>query len=160
MSYLGPDLRDDDFDVAAGVVGRPIPDTRDPLTARFWEAANREQLTLRRCSDCGTVSHPPVFGVCIECQSDEFVFVPVSGAGRVYSYAVIHDQRIAAFDQYVPYVVASIELDEVPGIFFQTNLPGASLNDIRFDARVDVFFEEIAPDVRIPQWRLVQEGLR
>ena len=157
MAYLGVDVPAAAAQEAVPEGQRPVPNINDPLTAPFWAAAARGQLTVRQCNNCKTFAHPPVFGVCVECQSDDFDFVPVSGKGRIYSYATIWDQRIPAFDKMIPFSVVSVELDSVPGVFFETNLPETPIDEVEFDAPVDVFFEEIAPGVKLPQWRVIKE---
>lgn len=132
---------------------RPLPDRSDPLTQEFWAAANEERLVIQQCQSCTAFHHPGV-GLCTACLSDDLKYVPVSGKGHVYSYSVVYDQRVPAFDPLVPYIVATIELDELPGTFLQTNLPGTSIDEVEFDLPVAVTFEEIAPGVRIPQFRV------
>lgn len=157
MAYLGVDVPAAGAQEAAPQAQRPVPNIHDPLTAPFWEAAARDQLTVRQCTSCKAYSHPPVFGACIECQASDFEFVPVSGRGRIYSYATIWDQRNPAFDAMLPFSVVSVELTDVPGVIFQTNLPETPIDKVEFDAPVDVFFQEIAPGIKIPQWRVVAE---
>lgn len=157
MAYLGVDVPPTAAEEAAPEGQRPVPNIHDPLTAPFWEAAARDQFVIRQCNNCKTYVHPPVFGVCIECQSDDYSFVPISGKGRIYSYATIYDQRIPAFDKLLPFSVVSVELDDAPGIIFQTNLWETPIDQVEFDAPVDVYFEEIAPGVKIPQWRVIKE---
>lgn len=143
-------------DEGPGHVGKPVPDQGDPVTKPFWEAANRGQLVIQQCQSCRSYHHPPV-GLCAECLSDELSYVDAAGTGRVYSYTVVRDQRIPAFDDLVPYVIASIELDDAPGVLLLSNLPGTEIDDVRHGLPVRVAFEEIAPGVNIPQF-VVAEG--
>ncbi len=142
---------------ANAVHGKPIPDPDDPLTGPFWAGANQKRLLIQRCEQCARFHHPPV-GICKDCLSTDLTFVEVTGDGHVYSFAVVKDQRIPAFDALVPYVVASVELDDAPGVFLQTNLPGTPIDGVRSGLAVTVDFEEISPGVNIPQFRPREGG--
>lgn len=132
--------------------GKPVPDQHDPLTRPFWLAANERRLVIQQCQTCRRFYHPPV-GLCWDCQSPDLLFTEVSGAGQVYSFAVVRDQRQSAFDALVPYVVATVSLDDAPGVFLRSNLPGTAIEDVTSGMAVRVDFEEIAPGVNIPQFR-------
>ncbi|RWE16587.1 MAG: hypothetical protein EOS41_32075, partial [Mesorhizobium sp.] len=94
----------------------PVPDQNDRLSAPFWKAANSRRLALQRCDNCREFHHPPV-GLCPHCLSAKLSFTEVSGRGQVYSWAIVRNQRIAAFEDKVPYIVATIELNDAPGVF-------------------------------------------
>ncbi|MFR9801897.1 Zn-ribbon domain-containing OB-fold protein [Pseudonocardia sp. RS010] len=138
---------------------KPVPDPDDLLTRPFWAAAAEERLVLQRCSGCAAYHHPPV-GVCPDCLSDDLAFEPVDGRGRVYSFVVVRDQRLPAFDSLVPYLVASVALDAAPHVTLATNLPGTGIDEVRIGMPVEVEFEEIAPGVRIPQFHATDEVTR
>ena len=136
--------------------GTPIPDPNDRLTRPFWQAASKGQLVIQQCQSCRTFHHPPV-ALCPNCLSDRLEFAQVNGKGRVYSWAIIRDQRIAAFDSRIPYVVASVELDDAPGITLPSNMPGSPLDALRHGMPVEVVFEKIAEGVSIPQFRSIEK---
>src|SRR5262249_12927097 len=126
--------------------GAPIPDQHDPLTAGFWGAANEERLVIQRCRNCRTFHHPPL-GICWDCLSTDLTFEEMTGKGHIYSYAIVRDQRLPAFDSIAPFIVASVSLDDAPEITLTTNLPGTSLEEVRIGMPVEVEFEEIAPGI-------------
>ena len=136
--------------------GTPIPDLNDRQTRPFWQAANKGELVIQQCQSCRTFHHPPV-ALCADCLSDRLEFTRVSGKGRVYSWAIIRDQRIAAFDSKIPYIVASVELDDAPGITLPSNMPGTSFDAMRHGMPVEVVFEKIADGVSIPQFRSIDK---
>ena len=138
-------------------VGKPVPDQADPLTAPFWKAASEERLVIQRCQNCKTYHHPPL-GICWSCLSTDLKFEEVSGRGRVYSYAIVRDQRLPAFDSLIPYIAATVALDEAPDVTLATNLPGTSIDEVQIDLKVHVEFDEIAPGIKIPQFRDVTVG--
>lgn len=130
----------------------PMPDQNDRLSAPFWKAANNGRLAIQRCDSCREFHHPPV-GLCPHCLSEKLSFTEVSGKGRVYSWAVVWQARISAFEGKVPYVVASIDLDDAPGVLFMlSNMPGTAADQMRHDMPVNVIFQEIADGVFIPQF--------
>jgi uncharacterized OB-fold protein len=136
---------------------KPIPDQNDPLTRPFWDAANERKLVVQQCQECDKFHHPPV-GICRNCLSTNLSFREMSGRGHVYSFAVVHHQRIPAFDKLVPYVVASVSLDDAPEVTLSSNILATPVDEIRSGMPVIVEFEEIAPGIAIPQFRAPTAG--
>lgn len=132
---------------------KPLPAV-DELTQPFWEAAARQQLVIQRCQECAYFNHPPRT-VCDACQSQRLAFVPVSGRGRIYSYAVMHQPNIAGFEQDIPYLNLLIELDEQPRLLLVSYLPMAAKAAVHIGAAVEVFFEPVNAEITLPQFRLV-----
>lgn len=133
---------------------KPVP-VPDELTQPFWDAVNNKKLVIQRCENCTKYHHPPV-GICIHCLSTDLAFAPVSGLGRIYSYTITHDARQPAFEAIIPYTVAMVELDEQPGLFMLSQIPGTPCYEIKHGLRVKVDFEEIIPGRFIPQFRAVR----
>lgn len=132
---------------------KPLPAV-DELTQPFWEAAARQQLVIQRCQECAYFNHPPRT-VCDACQSQRLAFVPVSGRGRIYSYAVMHQPNIAGFEQDIPYLNLLIELDEQPRLLLVSYLPMAAKAPVHIGAAVEVYFEPVNAEITLPQFRLV-----
>jgi uncharacterized OB-fold protein len=128
-----------------------VPAQTDPLTQEFWERSNARELVIQRCTECATFYHPPV-ALCPNDCSASLVFESVSGSGHVYAFSIIHDTRSPAFDQFTPYVHATVTLDDAPAVIMTTNLPGVPLSDVAIGMAVEVDFEEIAPGILIPQF--------
>lgn len=152
MSYPGTGSHPAARQAAGAPSGKPLPDLDDPLTRPFWEAASEGRLVIQQCRDCGEFHHPPA-GLCWRCLSADLAFRELSGRGYVHSFAIVHDQRIPAFDDLLPYVVASVSLDGAPEVTLTTNLPGIPIADVRSGMPVMVEFESVAPGVAIPQFR-------
>ena len=132
---------------------KPLP-AIDELTQPFWEAAARHQLVIQRCQECAYFNHPPR-PVCDACQSQQLTFVPVSGRGRIYSYAVMHQPNIAGFEQDIPYLNLLIELEEQPRLFLVSFLPISAKAQVQIGAAVEVNFEPVNAEITLPQFRLV-----
>ncbi len=101
---------------------RPDPRTT-PLAAPFWEAANERTLSTPKCRACGERHFPPG-PVCPECLSNDLEWVPVTGRGKLVSWVVFHQVYWEEVREDMPYLVATVDLDE--GIRLITSLTGAA----------------------------------
>ena len=82
-------------------------------TARHWRLKNqRYALVGEECDSCGVKLFPPR-DVCLECEAPAKELFTFTGVGEVYSYTTIYDAP-AGFEQYAPYTVALVKLDEGP----------------------------------------------
>lgn len=130
---------------------RPLP-VPDALSAPFWAATARHELTVARCAHCRAYTIPPE-PVCPHCHSTDpgFVFEPVSGAGIVRSWAVIRQSFLPGFDADLPYVLVDVELAEQP----ELRLIGRLLDGpVAVGAPVRAAFEDVAPGVSVPAFVL------
>jgi len=131
------------------VTRAPLPEPSE-LTAGFWDAARREELVLQRCRSCGTLRHYPQL-LCPGCTSSEWDWAPVSGRGVVHSFTVTHQAFHPAWADRLPYVVATVELDEGPRMVSDLDEdPG----DVAIGRRVEVFFERVDDEITLPRFRL------
>src|SRR3984893_17830765 len=110
-------------------VTRPIP-VPNEWTKPFWDAAKREVLELQRCQSCGHFQHPP-YATCTQCVST--------------------DQRFAAALLYASIIV---ELDDARGALMAGNLLDAEYTEAKVGRRVEVIFEKLNDDIKLPQFRL------
>ncbi|HTZ08940.1 MAG TPA: MaoC family dehydratase N-terminal domain-containing protein, partial [Acidimicrobiales bacterium] len=85
-------------DLASGVATtetaplRPRPAlTHD--NAFFFEGAKEGELLIQRCSECGTLRHPPR-PACAVCGSFAWGTVVASGRGTVFSFVVVHHPQV------------------------------------------------------------------
>ncbi len=82
-------------------------------TSRHWRLKDqRYGLVGEVCDKCGTKLFPPR-DVCLECSAPAKELYTFTGLGEVYSYTTIYNPP-AGFEQYAPYTVALIKLDEGP----------------------------------------------
>lgn len=140
-----------------------LPDTEDTDSGPFWAAARERRLVVQRCDDCGALRFPP-HPYCGHCRSPAMSWVPVSGRGRIWSYVVIHSPVLPAYEPFVPYPVVAIELEEDPSLRMLGNLltdenapiDSVDLAQISIGLPVEVIFQTVAPDVVLPQWRIVK----
>jgi hypothetical protein len=88
------------------LVPRPTPEDRE-----FWEGAHRGELRIQHCTTCGKHQHYARF-LCSHCGADTLEWVTASGGGTVYSFTVIRQNGVPPFNERVPFVVATVDLDE------------------------------------------------
>ena len=133
-------------------LARPVP-VPDAQSAPFWEAAARHVLTVAKCGKCGEVTLPPDL-TCPHCNTTEpdFAFVPVEGTGQVRTWTVIRRSFLAGFEN--PFVLVDVELDGYPDLRIVARLLDGADAPLSLGARVRVGFEDIAPAVSVPAFRL------
>ncbi len=133
---------------------RPLP-VPDPLSEGYWQAAARHELAIARCGQCGMFAHPPG-AVCCACGSTDprFEWMTVSGKGRLRSWTVVRQALLPGFADLVPYVTVDVELDEQAGLRIIGRLLDGPGSPLALGARVTACFEDIAPGVAVPAFRL------
>jgi uncharacterized OB-fold protein len=138
-------------------VAKPVP-VADEESAAFWEGAARHELRIQRCARCGWYAHPPRL-ICASCQSlkPEFHSETVSGRGRVRTWTVIRSAFLPGFAPDVPYSVIEVELDEQPGLRLLARRHGEQGPQLAIGARAEIVFDDVAPGISIPRWRLVAQ---
>ncbi|GAA4879112.1 Zn-ribbon domain-containing OB-fold protein [Actinomycetospora straminea] len=110
---------------------RPAPPEPDADSATFWAALREERIALQRCSACQRLRFPPM-GRCPWCATSGGAAEDVPGTGSVYSWIVVHRAFDEAFAADVPYVVATVDLDEGPRLALRLDEP----DGVDFGARV------------------------
>ena len=133
---------------------RPVP-VPDEQSAPFWQAAADHVLTVARCARCGAYSHPPDV-VCPHCHSTEpaFEFVPVEGGGTIRSWTVMHKSFLPGFADDLPFVLVDVELDVQADLRIIGRLLDGQDPGLAVGAPVSVAFEDLAPGVAVPAFRL------
>ncbi|MBO9354655.1 DNA-binding protein [Bordetella petrii] len=135
---------------------RPIPDS---LSRPFWEAANRRELHIQRCEACANWQHPPA-ARCYRCGTDTLAFRPVSGRARLVSWTKVCQPLAPGFTAPVPYINLLVELDEQADLLVLCDTATRPVEEdaLRVGTRMRVWFEEIAPDVLLPQFTPDTQG--
>ncbi len=120
-------------EVPKWLVPRPTPDDRE-----FWEGAGRGELRLQRCTSCGLHQHYARM-VCSHCGASTLEWVTASGTGTVYSYTVIRQNGVPPFNERVPFVVATVDLDD-QGARMVAAMPNVTPEAARIGMRVRADF--------------------
>jgi uncharacterized OB-fold protein len=119
-----------------GIVAPPI----DADSAPFWAALERGAISLPKCNACGTIWFPPTSG-CAICGAEDADWVDVRPTGVIYSWVVVNRSLWPEFAEEVPYVVATVALDDGPKLF--ARLFDVALDEIAADMRVTAVFYEV-----------------
>ena len=117
----------------------------------YWEAARQGRLIFQKCKGCGTVQFPPRHH-CATCWEDDLDWSESSGNGVVESFTVVHRAPLAELRDRVPYVVASILVEEGPRML--TNIVGEGALKVQVGDRVKVTFETGPDGETLPQFAL------
>lgn len=115
----------------------------------FWDACKDHELKFQKCLGCGLIRWPAAF-ICPECHSDRTEWVKVSGMGKVYTFTIYHQVFHPGFEKDVPYVTASIALEEGPRIL--SNIVNCKPEDIYCEMPVRVVWEDVSPEFSLPKF--------
>lgn len=131
----------------------PLPEP-DKLTEFFWEGVANNKLLILRCGACGTYVHYPR-PICPKCLSmDHLAPEQVSGRGTIYS----HTTTVQPFHPYyvdkVPYNLIIVALEEDQDVRITSSLIDFPSDDIRIGMAVEVTFQEVAPGLTLPLFKL------
>jgi uncharacterized protein len=124
---------------------RPAP-VPDPESAEYWAALRDGRLLVQHCRECGANQLYPR-DRCLQCRGP-VDWVESSGRGTVYSYTVIRQNYSRPFRDWIPYVVALIDLEEGPRIM--SNVVGVDPDHVHVGMTVKVGrFESVSEEAGI-----------
>jgi uncharacterized OB-fold protein len=109
----------------------------------FWEGLAAGELRLQYCKSSDTYQHPPE-SFCYFCGSTDLEWRVRDGAGEVYSFIVVHQPYHVAFRDRLPYVVATVQLDDGPrllGAIFDID-PASMEIGMRVKPRIEAVSED------------------
>lgn len=130
---------------AAPSVPTRIRSPRGHDNAWWWEGCDAGRLLIQKCSECGTLRHPPR-PMCGECQSTRWESIEASGRGTVYSYTVLYHPMIPGYD--FPLPVTLVDLEE--GVRMVANVKGCEVDDIHIGMKVECVFEDVDESMKLP----------
>ena len=87
--------------------------SKDNLAATFFGGCAEGKLLLQKCGAHGHLQYPPG-PLCRQCGSSIAEWVESGREGTMEAFSVVHRAPVAAFDAYVPYMVAVVKLREGP----------------------------------------------
>jgi uncharacterized OB-fold protein len=120
----------------------PLPDVDDPITAPFFAGAARGELTVTRCTGCNAYVWYPQ-GACPACTG-ALEWVPVSGRGTLFAWAVVRRPFLPAFEELVPFVSALVALDEEPAVRIVSYVVDVEPDDLVPDMPLQVVFRPLS----------------
>ncbi|WP_373096274.1 Zn-ribbon domain-containing OB-fold protein [Zhongshania sp.] len=133
---------------------RPLP-RLDAHNRPFWTGGAEGELRIMRCQDCATFIHPPR-PVCSKCLSENVAPEAVAGSGVVDTFTVNYQKWHPAME--VPFVIARIALDGVPGVYLTSNIINCDVEKVDIGDRVHVKFER-QDDVYLPLFEKMDQTL-
>lgn len=119
-----------------------LPDLDWEPTRGFWRAAQRRELAIPRCGDCGALVWYPK-PACPRCDAAAPPWAPVSGRATLFSWTVVRRALFDAFADEVPYVTALVALAEDPAVRLVTTLVDCDADALRIDMPVRVTFRPL-----------------
>jgi uncharacterized OB-fold protein len=123
---------------------RPAP-TPDADSAPYWTAAHEGRLVIQRCITCDARQLYPR-DRCLVCRGP-VEWIEASGRGSVYSYTVIRQNYSRPFRDWIPYVVALVDLEEGPRVM--TNIVGCEPDAVHIGMAVRAQFEAVSDEAGI-----------
>ena len=120
-------------EVPKWLMPRPTHEDRE-----FWEGASRGELRVQHCTTCGRYQHYARM-LCSHCGKQTLDWVTATGGGTVYSFTVIRQNGVPPFSERVPFVVATVDLDE-DGARVIAAMPALDPADARVGMRVRAAF--------------------
>lgn len=112
-------------------------------TSRHWRLQKqRYGLVGEVCPNCGVKLFPPR-DVCLECEAPAKELYTFTGLGEVFSYTTIYDAP-AGFEQYAPYTVALVKLEEGPLVTAQ--LTDVDTNEVHIGMPVEMVTRKLRSD--------------
>jgi len=122
----------------------------DAESQPFWAGTRRRKFLFRHCNACGRNHFYPRHA-CPHCWSDNCEWRAASGTGRIFSYTVIHQNDSLPFREWLPYIVALVDLAE--GVRVTTNIVECTPEVVHVGMPVEVVYEEVTDTVTLPQFR-------
>ena len=124
------------------------PNVKDRETHVFFEAAAEGRLVFRACNRCHRGIHPPSEH-CGFCGSWETAWRNAVGTGTLYAWTTVIHQTHARYP--TPYTTIVVTLDDNSDVRLVGYLEGQP--ELKMGMPMQVWFQEIAPGVVLPQWR-------
>jgi uncharacterized OB-fold protein len=128
-------------------IGRQRPVITEDIKF-FWDAANRRELVIQRCTSCGTLRHPPLPS-CPHCLSFDWDSIKSNGKGELMTYTVVHRPIVPPFKG--PYVCGLVALEE--GTRIVSQIVDVAPANIVIGMALIVDFVECGKDFMLPVFR-------
>jgi uncharacterized OB-fold protein len=110
---------------------------------RYWRLqSQRYSMVGEVCTECGSKLFPPR-DVCPECSKPAYEEYTFSGNGKVYSYSTVYSAP-SGYEEFLPYTVALIELDEGPLVTAQ--LTDVDHDEVEIDMPVEMVTRKLSEE--------------
>lgn len=119
-----------------------LPDLDFEPTREFWAAAQREELAIPRCNECGRYTWYPA-PQCRHCDSADLIWARVSGEATLFSWSVVARGLFKAFAAKAPYTTGLVALREDPAVRLVTLLVDCEPEALRMGMPVRAVFRRL-----------------
>lgn len=113
--------------------------------AWWWEMADEGKLGIQRCSNCGTLRHPPR-PMCGDCRSLAWEAIEASGRGTVCSFTVLRHPQFPGYRY--PLIIVLVDLAE--GTRLTSQLADCDPEAVTFGMPVTMRIHEDPDGFRLP----------
>jgi uncharacterized protein len=112
------------------------------MNREFYEGCALGELRIRRCTRCEARFH---FASewCPRCYALELSYEKASGRGKLSHFCVCYDAPYPEFEQFTPYILALVELEE--GVRIMSNVIECPVDRVRVGMPLVVRFETRGP---------------
>lgn len=111
--------------------------------AEFWSGCADRKLRFQGCADCRRLRHPPT-PICGGCHSTRVEWIEAPSQASIYSFTVVHHASHPAVSSRLPYVVAVLQFDGLPGVRFVTNVTDVDPAEVHIGMEVTVWWDQVA----------------
>jgi uncharacterized OB-fold protein len=131
---------------------KPFPRITD-LNREYFESGGRGVIALQCCNKCSNIWFP-VAQHCPRCLAQDYVWKPMSGRAKLWSWIVMHQVYFKSFKDDVPYVVAFVQLEEGP--YLMSTVVGIDRADLHCDMPLEANFVPAEEGTWLPVFRPAQ----
>ena len=128
---------------------RAEPDFND---RDYWAFLGQRQLRFQACASCGLLRHPPG-PMCPQCLSTDVKWVDAPPSATLFSFTVVHHASHPAVRGKLPYVVALVEFDGLPGVRLVSNLTDIDPQAVRIDMPLALWWDDMGEGQVVPRFR-------
>jgi len=142
----------------------------------YYEQAKQGHLVVQRCTECGML-RGAIGAACPFCTSLQWEWCPTSGTGVIYSYQIVTQAVQPAFQDWAPYPIVLVELDEQRAVPWRGGGEGETVSlrivanlvrrddhtapehedEVAIGKRVQVCFLDVDDTMALPQFHLSDE---
>lgn len=128
-----------------------------PDNQQFWEALTRGEALAQNCNGCKRTRYP-IVPVCPYCCVTAWNWKTLSGKGTVFSWVRYVRSYLPEFEDLMPYVVLTVQLEEGARMFgrlidrLDKNAP------VNIGAPVEMVIERWPGDRHVPAFRFATKG--
>lgn len=123
----------------------------DATTAPFWAGAKEHKFLVQQCSDCAVFRYPPQ-SHCASCRSENVTWSEATDGATLYSFTIVRHPVVPEFATVVPYVIAVVDINAMPGVRVLNNVVNCDLDTLAIGQQLDFYWHDVDDEVTIPRF--------